>query len=99
MLRNSCYLELVVEGGGGHSSTPPANTNIGILAEAISELEEDPFPGSFTGPARSMFRYLGPEMSFGGRLAFANLWLFQPVVTRMLLGDPSSASMVRTTTL
>lgn len=91
-------LELVVEGQGGHSSTPPEQTNIGILAEAVSELEENQFPAELQGPARDMFAWLAPEMSFGARAAFANLWLFEPVVTRMLLSDPSTASMVRTTT-
>lgn len=91
-------LELRVEGGGGHSSTPPPQTNIGILAEAISELEEHPFPARLAGAARSTFQYLAPEMPFVSRMAFANLWLFEPLVTRMFLADPSTASMVRTTT-
>ncbi|NJD18839.1 MAG: M20/M25/M40 family metallo-hydrolase [Gemmatimonadetes bacterium] len=91
-------VELVVEGAGGHSSTPPEQTNIGILAEAISELEENPFPARFAGATRSMFDWLGPEMPFTTRLALANLWLTEPVVTRMLLGSPQTAAMVRTTT-
>lgn len=91
-------LELVVEGQGGHSSTPPENTNIGILAEAIGELEENQFPAKLDGPARDMFTWLAPEMSLGPRAAFANLWLFEPLVVRVLLADPSAASMVRTTT-
>jgi carboxypeptidase PM20D1 len=91
-------LELVVEGEGGHSSTPPEHTNIGILAEAIGELEENPFPAELEGPARDMFTWLAPEMSFGGRAVFANLWLFEPLVVRMLLADPETAAMVRTTT-
>src|SRR5262245_17919596 len=32
-------VELVVRGEGGHSSTPPPHTTIGILADAISRLE------------------------------------------------------------
>ena len=91
-------LELVVEGAGGHSSTPPANTNIGILSEAISELEENPFPGHLDGAVRSMFDYIGPSMGFLPRAAFANLWLLEPVVVRRMLGDPSTAAMIRTTT-
>jgi len=91
-------IELLVEGGGGHSSTPPANTNIGILSEAISELEEHPFPARLEGAPRDMFSYIGPEMDFLPRMVFANLWLFEPVVKRLMLGDPASASMVRTTT-
>lgn len=45
-----------------------------------------------------MFAYLGPEMAFLPRMAFANFWLFGPVITRLLLRDPATASMVRTTT-
>ncbi|MGD8321750.1 MAG: M20 family peptidase [Gemmatimonadota bacterium] len=90
--------ELLVEGAGGHSSTPPDHTNIGILADAITELEEDQFPASYGGAAASMFEYLAPEMSFGARAVFANLWLFRPLVTWVMLHNPETASMVRTTT-
>lgn len=91
-------VELVVEGPGGHSSTPPGQTNIGILAAAIARLEADPFPARFAGAARRMFDYVAPEMPFASRLAFANLWLTEPLVTRMLLASPQTAAMVRTTT-
>jgi len=91
-------LELVVEGEGGHSSMPPEHTNIGILSKAITRLEESQFPARLDGPAFSMFEYIGPEMSFGMRMLFANMWLFKPLVTRGLVSSPQSAAMVRTTT-
>jgi carboxypeptidase PM20D1 len=91
-------LELRVDGAGGHSSAPPAQTNIGILAEAISELEEHPFPARFEGAAQGLFDHLAPEMSFGPRAVFANLWLFRPAVTWGLKRTPQTAAMVRTTT-
>jgi carboxypeptidase PM20D1 len=91
-------LELRVDGPGGHSSSPPAQTNIGILAEAISELEEDPFPARFEGPSQLLFDYLAPEMAFGPKAVFANLWLFRPAVAWALAGSPETAAMVRTTT-
>ncbi len=91
-------LELKVEGGGGHSSTPPEHTNIGILAAAIAKLENDPFPARLDGATVSMFEVLGPEMPFLSRMVLANLWLTRPLVTRLLLSDRTSASMVRTTT-
>lgn len=91
-------LELTVEGPGGHSSTPPGHTNIGILAQAIHRLEENPFPARFEGVAQRMFDYLAPEMSLGPRLAFANLWLARTPVTHMLMRTPQTAAMVRTTT-
>lgn len=91
-------LELRVEGEGGHSSMPPEHTNIGILAKAITRLEEDQFPATLDGAALSMFRYIGPEMEFLPRLTLANLWLFKPLVERELLASPQTAAMVRTTT-
>lgn len=91
-------VELLVEGAGGHSSVPPPQTNIGILAKAVSRLEEHPFPARFDAPARDLFGYVAPEMGFLPRAAFANLWLFRPVVTRRLARSPETAAMVRTTT-
>jgi len=91
-------LELVVEGDGGHSSMPPEHTNIGILSKAITRLEENQFPARVDGAAFTMFEYIGPEMSFGMKLLFANMWLFKPLVTKGLISDPQSAAMVRTTT-
>jgi carboxypeptidase PM20D1 len=91
-------VELLVEGAGGHSSAPPAQTNIGVLANAVSVLEENPFPTRFDGPARLMFDHLAPEMPLGQRVIFANLWLFRPVVERLLAASPQTAAMIRTTT-
>jgi carboxypeptidase PM20D1 len=45
-----------------------------------------------------MFEYLGPEMPFGKRLVFANLWLFEPLVDRELAKSPSTDAALRTTT-
>ena len=91
-------LQLRVDGAGGHSSAPPAQTNIGILAEAISELEEHPFPARFEGASQMMFDYLAPEMSFLPKAVFANLWLFRPAVAWGMARTPQTAAMVRTTT-
>jgi carboxypeptidase PM20D1 len=91
-------LELKVEAKGGHSSVPPRETAIGILSRAITRLEDNPFPARFTPAVRSMFLAMAPSMPFGQRLALGNLWLFGPVVTRMMLREPQSASMLRTTT-
>ncbi len=91
-------VELLVEGAGGHSSTPPEQSNIGILAAAIAKLEANPFPARFAGAARSMFEWLAPEMPFTMRLPLANLWLTEPLVTRMLLASPQTAATLRTTT-
>lgn len=91
-------LSLTVEHPGGHSSMPPPNSAIGVLARAITRLEDNPFPTQFAGPTREMFAALGPEMPFLQRAVFANLWLFEPIVARMLAASPQSNAMLRTTT-
>ena len=55
-------LELKVAGPGGHSAMPPANSNIGILAQAIAKVEANPFPYRVTQAVRDQMRYLGPEL-------------------------------------
>ncbi|RMH17232.1 MAG: M20/M25/M40 family metallo-hydrolase [Gemmatimonadetes bacterium] len=91
-------LQLVVRSAGGHSSTPPPHTAIGVLARAIVRLEENPFPASLEGPGGEMLAFMAPEMGFGARMAIANRWLFGRLLTRAMLGDPATAAMLRTTT-
>ncbi len=91
-------LELRIEGAGGHSSTPPPHTTIGILAEAVTRLEQNPFPLRLDGAVEEMLLRLGPHQGLVNRIVMANLWLFRPLVARQMAGDPLMASMVRTTT-
>lgn len=91
-------IELTVDGEGGHSSRPPRQTAIGILAAAIAKLEEHQMPTRFEGATRRMLEYIGPEMSFGRRMVMANLWLWQPLVIRQFAAAPTTNAVVRTTT-
>ncbi|HEX6737443.1 MAG TPA: M20 family peptidase [Vicinamibacteria bacterium] len=96
--KGSLSLELRVDSEGGHSSIPPPHTAIGILAAAVSRLEAHPVPGGLEGVARQTFEAIGPEMGLAGRLVFANLWLFQPLVERRLAARPNTDAVLRTTT-
>jgi carboxypeptidase PM20D1 len=91
-------VELVVEGEGGHSSMPPRHTAVGVLSRAVARLEDAPLPAQLRGGSRALFEFVGPEMPFGLRLVFANLWLFEPLVLRQLSAQPSTDAAVRTTT-
>jgi carboxypeptidase PM20D1 len=91
-------LELSVKEPGGHSSTPPKQTAIGRLSAAILKLEQNPMPASLDGPTRTMFEAITPGLPFGQRIVMANQWLFEPLVVRMLVADPQTAAMLRTTT-
>lgn len=91
-------LELSVESTGGHSSAPPVETAVGILAGAIDRLERNPFPMRIDGATGAMLQALAPEMPFVSKMAFANLWLLEPLVRRELAKTPGGAAMMRTTT-
>jgi carboxypeptidase PM20D1 len=91
-------LELSVHAEGGHSSRPPRETGIGIVARAITRLEDEPFPGHLDLPTRRMLEAIGPRLALPWRAAIANLWLFQPFVVHGLEASPETAAMVRTTT-
>ena len=91
-------LSLSVSGDGGHSSTPPEVTHIGRLARAIVALEKAPFDAHLDGVVREMLERSAPGLPFARGLILRNLWLFGPVVTHAMLGDPRAASMLRTST-
>jgi carboxypeptidase PM20D1 len=91
-------LELLAQGEAGHSSRPPRQMAIGVLARALARLQAEPFPARLEGAPRDMLLALAPRLPFGQRIALANLWLLRPLVARGLTGDPSSAALVRTTT-
>ncbi|WP_439101546.1 M20 family peptidase, partial [Congregibacter sp.] len=89
-------LRLTVNAPGGHSSQPPDHTAVGILSEAIVALESHPFP-SDVSYTKMTLDSIGSEMGFVTRLMMANLWLFEPVVARVLAEAPSTAASTRST--
>jgi carboxypeptidase PM20D1 len=97
-------LELTVAGPGGHSAMPPANSNIGILAQAITKVEASPFPFRVTQAVRDQMRYLASELpeswramlagTFGdGQDSTADLQLIASMTSR-----PETRAMLHTTT-
>lgn len=62
--KGSLTLELSVAGSPGHSSVPPASTAIGILATAVSKLEDHQQPIMFgEGPEAATLQYIAPYVS------------------------------------
>ena len=95
--KGSASVELSIEGSGGHSSQPQNKTNIGRIARAIAKLEETQFKGELRGPGKDLFEFVTPEMNFGMKYVFANKGIFKPVIERILLQEPASAALIRTT--
>jgi carboxypeptidase PM20D1 len=91
-------IELSVEMPGGHSSMPPRETAVSVIAAAVDRVARSPMPARLEGVPREQLTRLAPFMPFGKRLATANLWLLSPVVRGMLEKKPVTNAMVRTTT-
>lgn len=91
-------LNMTAHSKGGHSSMPPQETAVSILAAAIVKLRYAPVPGGLDGISADMFDTLGRHMSFSKRLLFANRWLFGPVIESTLANTDVGNAILRTTT-
>jgi carboxypeptidase PM20D1 len=90
-------LVLTVRADGGHSSQPPEHSALGILAQAIVNIENHPFPARLDYLVQTLDA-IGAYLPFADRLAMSNLWLLSPLVKHMLLKEPDMAAGLRTTT-
>jgi len=90
-------LEITARAEGGHSSMPPRHTAVGVVSRAIIRIEDNPFPANMAYASRFL-EYVGPKMPFGKKMVFANLWLFSPLVERILSRSPEMNAGIRTTT-
>ena len=85
--------------GGGHASAPPAHSPIARLAAFVHEVETKPvFRRKMPKEVAAMFETLASYASFPMKLIFSNLWLFRPVLLKVLPMISSQAgAMIRTT--
>ncbi len=81
----------------GHSSTPPPQTSIGILARALARLEAHPMP-THLRRLRPLYHGIGLAAPFYIQVGFANVWLFGPLLKRWLVPNPEMNASIRTTT-
>jgi len=94
-----CDIRFYARGKGGHASAPPKNTPITQLAKFISAVDKKRlFRAEVSPVVKEMFGAFLPGMSFPMRLVFKNLWLFEPLLKRVM-GSISSlgAAMLQTT--
>jgi carboxypeptidase PM20D1 len=96
--KGSVTLDIAARGEGGHSSMPPRQTAVGVLAAAITALEQNPVPGGLEGLSFDMFDAVSRHMPFAARMMFANQWLLGGLVEDRLSSVPMTNAMLRTTT-
>ena len=91
---------LRVEGGeGGHSSMPPSDQVAARLGRALNNLEQYPQPSMFgEGTEAEMFDYVASASSWPYKLIYANVWLFKPILEKVLASSRETNAIIRTTT-
>lgn len=92
-------VKFIARSNGGHASAPGRNTPLVRLGRFMVAIEKkNPFTPRMTETVREMFHRMTPNMDFGMRLIFANLWLFEGLLLRLLpMISPAAAAMTRTT--
>ncbi len=93
-------VKFIARSNGGHASAPGKNTPIPRLAKFISHVEKNtPFRVAFSPAVNAMFTRIAPYVdNFGLRLVMANLWLFRPLLKKVMpMISPQAAAMLQTT--
>ncbi len=93
-------VRFIARSKGGHASAPGRNTPIPRLARFIAAVEKkNPFRSAFSPAVNAMFTRIAPYAgNFGLRLVLGNLWLFRPLLTKVMpFISAQAAAMLRTT--
>ena len=92
-------LKFIARSGGGHASAPKNNTPLVRLGKFMVDVEKHyPFRSEMGETVKEMFGRMAPNMNFGMKLIFANMWLFEGLLKKLLPSISSAAAaMIRTT--
>lgn len=86
--------KLIVETNGGHSSAPPKENTIGMLAQAIVDLESNQRPYKMVNPIDYQLEYMAPELPFMQKMALSNTWLFKKPILEKLNAHTTTAPTI-----
>jgi carboxypeptidase PM20D1 len=89
-------LDLKAAGIPGHSSAPPPQTAIAIIARAAALLADHPMPADLT-PTLPLLEKLAVQLPLTWQVMIANPWLFKQVLIRQLEKDRLLNAQIRTT--
>ena len=92
-------LLISAKSNGGHSSYPPENSPIVRLSKFVTELSKhSPMRAAMNRQAKEMFEAMAPYGPFYLRLLFGNLWLFKPLLVKLMPSiSPQAAALLKTT--
>ena len=90
-------IEFVAKGMGGHASSPPVHSAVGVMAKAVTSIEAHPFKQHISKPAREMLDTLGRHSTLLMRALFANMWCFEWLIKKSAKPGSEMAAMFKTT--
>ena len=91
---NAC---ITTHSEGGHASNPSPEDAPAKLVAGLQDILENQPKAGLSEPVVAMLKELAAYSNFGYKVVFGNLWLFEPIVIKILEGSSETASMVRTT--
>lgn len=89
-------IKLKVKMDGGHSSMPKADNATSVLTAALNRIDKHRFHEKFSEPMHAFLKQGAPEMGFGYRLLFSNLWATSPLVKMVMRGNEKTAAAIST---
>lgn len=93
-------VKFIAKSHGGHASAPVKNTPLVRLGKFMTDIDKkNPFKVQMTPTVREMFRRMTPNMNFGMKMIFANLWLFEGLLMKLLPSISAPAGAMTKTTL
>ena len=97
--KGKAEVRFTAESEGGHASAPKAHSPVARLAAFVNEMERKPvFRRKMPKEVAAMFETLAPYADFPMKLVFTNLWLFRPVLLKVLpIISAQAGAMIRTT--
>jgi carboxypeptidase PM20D1 len=89
-------LDLKAAGKPGHSSAPPPQTAIAIIARAVALLADHPMPADLV-PLLPLLEKLAVQLPLAWQVMIANPWLFKQILIHQLQKDRLLNAQIRTT--
>ncbi|MGD9569113.1 MAG: M20/M25/M40 family metallo-hydrolase [Sedimentibacter sp.] len=94
--KGSTNIKITVEGKSGHSSMPPKDTSVAMLAKIISNTEKNQMPTKLTLPVQELFEKIAPYMG-NKKYILQNVKSLFPFINGALAKSPTLNSLIRTT--
>lgn len=92
-----CDTIVTMHGLPGHSATPKDSDATLRLNRAIDRIVQKQEKAVLSETVKHMLTEIARDASFPLRLVFGNLWLFAPLVRKIMASNPETNAMVRST--